>query len=176
MSSMTEGFVNAWYNAVNSINFAVENGEDVNFIILADAWASYPPAALNAQDIQYDKPSETSVSRLAETDMLRYISAEFGPKIRQVQDEIRTRGGSAALYNRLGLLYVRSGMYTEARAEYMRSEAMGSVAAMVNLGNLAVMSRDFAAAEQWFTKALQADPGNRGALNGLNQLDGRSLD
>jgi hypothetical protein len=176
MSSMAEGFVNAWYNAVNYINSAIGKGEDVNFIALADAWTSYPPAALNAQDIQYDKPSEISVSRLAETDMLRYISAEFGPKIRQVQDEIRTRGGSAVLYNRLGLLYVRSGMYNEARAEYMRSEAMGSVAAMVNLGNLAMMSRDFAAAEQWFTRALQADPGNRGALNGLDQLAGRSLD
>jgi TPR repeat protein len=148
----------------------------VNFILLEDAWASYPPAALNAQDTQYDKPSENSVSRLAETDMLRYISAEFGPKIQQVQNEIRSQGGSAVLYNRLGLLYVRSGMYNEARAEYTRSAAMGSAAAMVNLGNLAVMSRDFAAAEQWFTRALQADPGSRGALNGLNQLAGRSLD
>jgi hypothetical protein len=176
MSSMAEGFINSWYNAVNHINSSIENGEDVNFILLADAWASYPPAALNAQDIQYDKPSELSVSRLAETDMLRYISAEFGPKIRQVQDEIRSRGGAAALYNRLGLLYVRSGMYNEARSEYLRSAAMGSAAAMVNLGNLAVISRDFVSAEEWFGRALQADPGNRGALNGLDQLDGRSLD
>jgi hypothetical protein len=176
MSSMAEGFINSWYNAVNHINRAIGGGEDINFIVLADAWASYPPAALNAQDTQYDKPSETSVSRLAETNMLRYISAEFGPKIQQVQDEIRTRGGSVALYNRLGLLYVRSGMYSEARAEYMRSAAMGSAAAMVNLGNLAVMSRDFTAAEEWFNRALQTAPDNRGALNGLDQIVGRRLD
>jgi hypothetical protein len=176
MSSMAEGFINSWYKAVNSINFAIENGEEVNFIALSDAWASYPPAALNAQDTQYDKPSETGVSRLAETNMLRYISAEFGPKIRQVQNEIRNRGGSVTLYNRLGLLYVRSGMYNEARSEYLRSAAMGSAAAMVNLGNLDVMSRDFVSAEQWFNRALQADPGNQGALNGLDQLAGRSLD
>jgi hypothetical protein len=176
MSSMAEGFINCWYNAVNRINLAIGSGEEVNFIALTDAWASYPPAALTAQDTQYDKPSETSVSRLAETDMLRYISAEFGPKIRQVQDEIRSQGGSVGLYNRLGLLYVRSGMYNEARAEYMRSAAMGSAAAMVNLGNLAVINRDFSSAEDWFNRALQTDPGSRGALNGLNQITGRRLD
>jgi TPR repeat protein len=176
MSSLAEGFINSWYKAVNRVYYGIENGEDVNFIILEDAWATYPPAALNAQDTQYDKPSEISVSRLVETDMLRYISAEFGPKIQAVQETIRTQGGSTALYNRLGLLYVRSGMYNEARAEYQRSAAMGSAAAMVNLGNLAVMSRDFSSAEQWFSRALQIEPGNRGALSGLNQIVGRSLD
>jgi tetratricopeptide (TPR) repeat protein len=176
MSSMAEGFMNCWYKAVNRINLAVESGEDVNFIVLEDAWASYPPAALNAQDTQYDKPSELAVARLVETDMLRYISTEFGPKIQRVQNEIRARGGSAALYNQLGLLYIRSGMYNEARAEYMRSAAMGSAAAMVNLGNLAVMSRDFNSAEEWFNRALQTEPGSRGALNGLNQIAGRRLD
>jgi tetratricopeptide (TPR) repeat protein len=176
MSSLAEGFVNCWYNAVNRINYAIENGGDVNFIILEDAWAIYPPAAMNAQDIQYDKPLEAVVSRLAETDMLRYISSEFNPKIQAVQNEMRAQGGSVTLYNRLGLLYVRAGMYNEARAEYQRSAALGSTAAMVNLGNLAILSRDFTAAEQWFTRALQADPRNRNALNGLNQVVGRSLE
>jgi hypothetical protein len=147
MSSIAEGFVNSWYNAVNHIKFAVENEEEVNFIILSNAWAAYPPAALGAQDTQYDKPSEISVSRLVETDMLRYVSAEFGPKIQEVQNMIRSQGGSAALYNQMGLLYIRAGMYNEARSEYLRSAAMGSAAAMVNLGNLAVTNRDFVAAE-----------------------------
>jgi TPR repeat protein len=175
MSSLAEGFINCWYNAVNRINFAVENGDDVNFIILEDAWTLYPPAAMSVQDIQYDKPLEAAVSRLAETDMLRYISSEFNPKILAVQNEIRTQGGSVTLYNRLGLLYVRAGMYNEANAEYQRSAALGSAAAMVNLGNLAILSRDFSAAEQWFTRALRIDPRNRSAQNGLNQVVGRSL-
>jgi hypothetical protein len=176
MSSAAEGFVNSWYRGINSINSAIGNGEEVNFIVLSDVWASYPPAALNAQDTQYDKPSELSVSRLVETDMLRYISAEFGPKIQEVQNLIRTQGGSAALYNRLGTLYIRAGMYNEARAEYLRSAAMGSAAAMVNLGNLAVISRDFAAAEDWFSQALRADPGSQGARNGLDRAAGRRLE
>jgi TPR repeat protein len=67
-------------------------------------------------------------------------------------------------------------MYAEARSEYTRAAAMGSVAAMVNLGNLAVMSRDFSSAEEWFKKALQAEPGNRSALSGLDQILGRRLD
>ncbi|MDR1863180.1 MAG: hypothetical protein LBQ67_04580 [Treponema sp.] len=176
MSSLAEGFINSWYNAINRINDTIAGGGEVNFVVLADAWASYPPAALTAQDIRYDKPSEDGVARLAETNMLRYISAEFGPKIRQAQEDIKAQGGSAVLYNRLGLLYIRSGMYNEARAEYQRSAALGSAAAMVNLGSLAVMSRDFGGAEQWFSRALQADPGNQGALNGLSRLAGRSLD
>jgi tetratricopeptide (TPR) repeat protein len=74
------------------------------------------------------------------------------------------------LYNRLGLLYVRSGLYGEARAEFQRAVAMNSESAMINLGNLAMVDRDYAAAEQWYRMALRTNPGNRLAAQRLEQI------
>jgi hypothetical protein len=169
-STFRDGFINSWYTAMQEINDIMARGTEPDFIVLQDAWRSYSPAALNTQEAQIDKPLEANVVRLFETDMVRYISSEFGPKIQVVIDEIRLRGGSPERYNRLGLLYVRSGRYTEAKAEYMRSAALGSAPAMVNLGNIATLENDTAAAESWFGQALTIDPGNRAAANGLNRI------
>jgi TPR repeat protein len=175
-SGLKEGFINSWYTAVNQLNAAFETGVNIDMVILQDAWTLYPPAAIASQSAQFEKPGEDALFRMVETDMRRYIASEFGPKIQAVIGEIRSLGPSAARYNQLGLLYVRSGMYAEASAEYQRAAAMGSVPAMVNLGNLAVMVRNFSVAEQWYARALQADPANRAAQNGMNRIVDRSLD
>jgi tetratricopeptide (TPR) repeat protein len=165
-----DGFINSWYTAINGINGAIETGGGLDFVVLRDAWQRYPPAAVSIQETYPDKPPEDNVVRLAETGMLRYISSEFGPKIQELQNRIRAGGAGPALYNQLGLLYVRAGMYADARTEYQRAAALGYVSAMVNLGNLAMLERNTAAAEQWYRQALRMDPANRAAAEGLNQI------
>jgi TPR repeat protein len=171
-----DGFINSWYTAINGINEALGAGEGLDFIVLQDAWQNYPPAAVSVQETYPNKPPEDNVVRLAETGMLRYISSEFGPKIQDLQNRIRTGGANPALYNQLGVLYVRAGMYADAQAEYQRAAAMGYVSAMVNLGNLAMMERNTAVAEQWYGQALRADPANRAAAEGLNRIALERLD
>ncbi|MDR1318854.1 MAG: hypothetical protein LBJ90_04445 [Treponema sp.] len=61
-------------------------------------------------------------------------------------------------------------MYNEARGILGQAANMGSEAAMINLGNLAMLERDIDAAERWYTQALSRDPANRAAANGLNQI------
>jgi tetratricopeptide (TPR) repeat protein len=169
-AAFREGFTNCWYNAMNNLNYIFNSGAAPEFIILQNAWASYPPAAISAQEAQFDKPAEDGVFRAVETNMMRYISSEFSPKITAVFNRIRTEGGSPALYNQLGLLYVRAGMYAEAKAEYQRSAAMNNLTAMVNLGNLAVLENDWDAAETWYRRVLQLAPDNQAAINGLNRI------
>jgi tetratricopeptide (TPR) repeat protein len=175
-AAFKEGFTNCWYNAINNLNAVFGSGAVPEFIILRDAWASYPPAAINAQEAQFDKPVEDTVFRAVETNMMRYISSEFSPKITAVFNRIRMEGGSPSLYNQLGLLYVRAGMYAEAKTEYQRSAAMNNAAAMVNLGNLAMLENDFDTAETWYRRVLQLDPENRAAVNGLNRIAVDRLD
>jgi tetratricopeptide (TPR) repeat protein len=170
LSTFNEGFVNCWYRGMGAINTAIESGGFIDMIPMRDAWTIYPPAAISAGNVQFERPVEDEVRRAAETNIMRYIAAEFGPKIQAVNDAIRNFGATAARYNELGLLYVRSGMYGEARAQYQQAAAMGSASAMANLGNLAMMDRDFTTAEQWFRRALQIDPENRIANNGLAQI------
>ncbi len=169
-SVLREGFVNAWYKGITNLTDAVSAGQELHFILLQDAWRSYPPSGITGSETPFQKPLEETVVRAVETDLMRYITTEFGPKIKAIQDEIRAGGGTAALYNRLGTLYVRAGMYNEAKGEYLRAADMGSVSAMVNLGNIAVLQDDSAAAEQWYRKALAAQPDNRAAQTGLDRV------
>ncbi|MCL2044466.1 MAG: hypothetical protein FWG89_10040, partial [Treponema sp.] len=78
----------------------------------------------------------------------------------------------AAGQNRLGILYARAGRLPEARAAYERAAGMGSVPAMTNRGNLALIERDFATAERWFRQALQRESQNRAALRGIERIAG----
>ncbi|MBP5751247.1 MAG: tetratricopeptide repeat protein, partial [Treponema sp.] len=80
---------------------------------------------------------------------------------------------SVDLLNKLGLLYVRAGMYSSAIPVYERSAAMGSVSAMNNLGNIAVIQRRFDEGKLWYERALSLDPNNSTALRGLNRVLGQ---
>jgi tetratricopeptide (TPR) repeat protein len=170
LSNFQDGFVNSWAAAAAAIRTAYEAEEAFDFIVLADAWQVYPPAVPAAQTAVVNKAPEQNVFRVVEIDMLRYISSELGPKIQNVRDAIASRGGTVTLYNQLGILYVRAGMYNDAKSAFQRSASMGSDTAMANLGNLAMLEKDTAAAERWYTQALERNPTSRAAVNGLNQI------
>jgi Flp pilus assembly protein TadD len=73
----------------------------------------------------------------------------------------------------LGILLVRSGRTAEAKAAYEQAANMGLVPAMTNRGNLALIEKDYPAAERWFKEVLEREPGNRTALRGMEQLGER---
>jgi TPR repeat protein len=52
---------------------------------------------------------------------------------------------------------------------------MGLIPAMTNLGNLALIERDYAAAERWFRQALAKDSQNSAAIRGMEQVNERAL-
>ncbi len=173
MSTLREGFVNSWYNAVSEIREAADSGADVTFYSVLDAWDYYPTASVPGVSATGEPPLESSLVAAAETDMSRYITTEFGPQIAAVQNQLATKGISVDLLNKLGLLYVRAGMYSSAIPVYERSAAMGSVSAMNNLGNIAVIQRRFDEGKLWYERALSLDPNNSTALRGLNRVLGQ---
>lgn len=172
MSTVREGFVNSWYNAIEEIMAAAANEEDVTYYDLNEAATYYPPASINTTVSAGDRPLETPLVASVETDMSRYITTEFGPQIAAIQNQLAANGISVELLNKLGLLYVRAGMYSSAIPVYERSAAMGSVGAMNNLGNIAMLQKRYQEAKIWYERALAIDPKNSTALRGLNQALG----
>lgn len=169
MATLKEGYVNCWNRGMDRLGQALNSGEQVDFVLLSEAWQNYPPAAFIAGEATFAKPAESRVIRKVETALSRYIAVEFAPKIKAIQAQISAQGGTTSLYNSLGLLYVRAGLYTEAKAEFAKSATMGSVAAMNNLGNIALLERNFTQAKSWFEKALSVQSDNRTALSGLER-------
>jgi len=173
LATFREGFMNSWATAISNIRTAQAQGDAIDFVIVQEAWQRYPPSALRGQEPVFPKPTESTVVRAVELNMLRYIAMDFGPRIRDLENQIRITGGSASLYNQLGLLYVRAGMYDEARRAFNNAVNRGSLTAMINNGNIDLLHRDYEAARIWFNRVLVREPHNVVALDGLTRIDAR---
>ena len=171
MKVLGEGFINSWYNAVEEIMAVTQAEEDYYFVDLAEAWSIYPPASFSSGENIALETSEKTITDSVETDISRYITAEFGPQIAAVQNRILKEGASAALYNQLGMLYVRAGMYSSAIPVYQLSAKMGSVPAMNNLGNIASLQKKYEEAMSWYKKVLEVDPENTTAQRNLTRIE-----
>lgn len=172
MRALKEGFINSWYKAITDIQIATDNEEDFEFILLTDAWQYYPPAGFSSGENISVEPSEESLTKSVDSDIGRYITTEFGPQIAAIQMQIRAEGPSIQLYNNLGILYVRAGMYSNAIPVYEQSASLGSVTAMNNLGNIYSIQKRFQEAKKWYEKALATEPENKTAAKGLNRVLG----
>ncbi|MCR5189317.1 MAG: tetratricopeptide repeat protein [Treponema sp.] len=170
MSALNEGFINSWYKAVLKIQEKSQAEEDFDFILLSDAWQYYPPAGFSSNEASSAMPAEANLTKSVENDIARYITAEFGPQIAAVQNKIKAEGASVTLYNQLGMLYVRAGMYSSAIPVYEQSAKMGSVPAMNNLGNIASLQKKYKEAKYWYELALQTDPENKSAQKNLERI------
>ena len=170
IKAMNEGFVNSWLKGIEKVNALIDAEEDLSFIVLSDAWQYYPPSGFSAGETNSKSPVESEVVALVEADITQYINQEFGPQIAEVQARIKKEGVSITLYNQLGLLYVRAGMYSNAIPIYEVSAKMGSVAAMNNLGNIYSLQKQYNAAKKWYENALAVDPQNETARKNLEKI------
>ena len=160
MQAIDKGFISSWALGVEEVNYAIEEELDIDFIVLSDAWQMYPPSGFSTGEATTKLPSERQLAASVENVITQYINQEFGPKIAEVQSLIKTEGASPTLYNQLGMLYVRAGLYQNAIAVYEVSANMGSIPAMNNLGNLCTLQKDYKAAMNWYKKVMELDPDN----------------
>ncbi len=170
MKALSEGFINSWYKAIEEIDYINETEEDYYFVGISDAWTYYPPAGFASGENISLESSEQTITDTVETDLVRYITAEFGPQITAILTKIKKEGASITLYNQLGMLYVRAGLYQNAMAVYEVSAKMGSIPAMNNLGNICTILNDYKAALGWYKKVIELDPTNATALRNLERI------
>lgn len=170
MSQIDNGFIKSWAMGVEKVNEALNQEIDIDFIVLADAWQMYPPSGFSTGESTSKMPSERALAAAVENVITQYINQEFGPKIAEVQAQIKAEGASTTLYNQLGMLYVRAGLYQNAMAVYEVSAKMGSIPAMNNLGNLCTLQKDYKAAMGWYKKVIELDPNNDTANKNLEKI------
>lgn len=171
MSVISKDFSEGWKKGVEKVNEALESDDDVDFIVLSDAWLTYPPSGFSSGETNSKIPSEKDLVKAGENAVAKYIAQEFGPQIAAVQAQIKSEGGSVNLYNRLGLLYVRAGMYDNAVSIYEVSAKMGSIPAMNNLGNILSLQKKYAKAKEWYEKVLAIDPENETARKNIIKIE-----
>jgi tetratricopeptide (TPR) repeat protein len=172
MNAFDEGFAVAWTRASATLYELFKAKKDVAFVIVEDAWAIYPPTPLpesEGRTVRTDMAVAAMAANKVNDAMTQYIEQELPQILHLVQAQINTNP-TAALHNREGILLARIGRMAEAKAAYERAAGMGSVPAMTNRGNFAMIERDYQVAEQWFRQALSSDSENRTALQGLERI------
>jgi hypothetical protein len=170
MSAFNNGFMASWEAAATRLAALVDGKEAFDFVILEDAWQSYPPAPLPAQGLRPVLGDEEAIAKSSAAVIQAYINRDILPKIQSVQAQIRNTP-TGALYNRLGLLQLRAGNEAEARSSLERGSGLGSAAAMTNRGLLSFITKDYEGARGWYVRALAAQKDYGPALRALGQLD-----
>ncbi|AEF83929.1 hypothetical protein TREPR_2292 [Treponema primitia ZAS-2] len=140
MGNLNAGFVAAWDEAAVKLGAVFAAAETVDFIMLSDAWATYPPAPFPAFGVKIAEADTALLRTGAGAALTAYIARDIQPLITAVNAQIRqspeAAGQIAALYNRLGLLQIRADNTSAARAAFQRAADMGNEAAKRNLENL----------------------------------------
>ena len=86
--------------------------------------------------------------------------------MREVEDQIKRYGSSPRMLNKLGVLYARYGKNEEAEEQFEKALAKDRyyVPALVNLGNIYYLDRDFKNAKNYYERAYNVEPSNSAAL------------
>ncbi|MDR2543384.1 MAG: hypothetical protein LBC80_08065 [Treponema sp.] len=169
MDVLNDGFMACWAAGVAGKDRAFNTGASMEFVTVEEGWAIFPPAPLPELGRSVIRTDNTALTNSVNRALQSYITQEINPVI---QRTLTNAQGNAASQNRLGILYARAGRINEAKTAYERAAGLGSVPAMTNRGNLALIERDFAAAERWFRQALQREPQNAAALRGIDRIAG----
>ena len=160
MAHFNEGFAKSRQAGKEVVKACKENeAASYDFITTHDAWTIYPSAVYTGSGVSFEKPSQAEVERLTDLAVKDYVATDLEPVIKNAKES-----GDA---NKIGMALVRSGKYSEAKVEFNKAIAAGSVSAMNNLANLLLMEKDYDGATAMFKKALQKDPENKIALKGL---------
>ncbi|MFP3040719.1 hypothetical protein LQZ19_02745 [Treponema primitia] len=145
MGKLNAGFAAAWDEAAAKLGAVFAAGKTLDFIMLSDAWTTYPPAPFPALGVKIAGADMAALRTGAEAALTAYIASDIQPLISAVGAQIRQSsaaaeqqgaGQQAALYNRLGILQIRAGNTSMARAAFQRAADMGSETAKRNLENL----------------------------------------
>jgi tetratricopeptide (TPR) repeat protein len=155
------GFMNSWQTGAKEWREAV-SGNKEGFISTHAAWKLYEPVGLPGDPGQLKLPVLDDVFKAYETEVKKYLDSTVSPQAERIQAEIERSGGAPETLNRLGVLYARHGMLTEARNAFERALAAdrGYVPALINMGNVYYARDDMDRALEYYERVYEKEPDN----------------
>lgn len=154
-------FSEAWNTGLRQWREAVEAGVAA-FYPVQEAWQVYEPTGFEGSDIPTTFPQPQVVRRTHDATLDELVRREIGPQVERIEDRLARSPNDARLLNRLGTIYARYGLLSDARQAFERAirvEENGP--ALINLGNLEYLNNDHIAALRYYQRAqivLPDDP------------------
>ncbi|MCK5735822.1 MAG: tetratricopeptide repeat protein, partial [Spirochaetaceae bacterium] len=161
-----QGFLEAWRVGAREWRETAEVGTN-GFYPTRTAWNIFKPVENPTGELVFlPDPDEVMVAYGSAVDRLIY--QDVTPIVRDLQSRINRDGGSPPAYNRIGVTYAKYGLLDDAEP-WFRKAVSGRPypPGEVNLGNVAYLKGDYAAAAGHYKQALETDDDNTRALLGL---------
>jgi tetratricopeptide (TPR) repeat protein len=160
-----DGFAKAWQEGARGWRENSAKGAAA-FYPIHDAWKAYQPVVLAGNGTLSPQKDAKAGAAAFKSQLAQFIASETGPRVAAIQADIKKRGGSAQLHNKLGVLYARYGLLDKAADQFgaaLKSKSPGA-SAVYNMGNILFLQGKYAEALGYYTKALSASPSNATAL------------
>jgi len=137
------------------------------FYSMHEAWDFYAPVGLPADSSNIALPSKSEVSRLFKSELVKSVNTELGVRLAALGPEAQSGPASVKGANDRGVLYGKYGFYPEAIRYFESAAKEGNSSALINLGNIAILRSDPAAAYVYYQQAAKLVPKNAKLLVNL---------
>jgi tetratricopeptide (TPR) repeat protein len=170
ITALSGGFLAAWQSGIKLWKEQEPRGQ-ANLIVVQDAWKEFDPAYLPGEGFSPTLPSADVIQAAYLAEVMKLVERDLYPQAKKIEDQIKADPANPALANRLGVLYARYGVYDKAEAAFNRVPGRDSYApVLVNLGNIAYLKNDPAAAKKFYDKAFAKNPRDPSVLLNLAKL------
>lgn len=144
-------FLEVWKRAASEWRSASSSGS-ADFYPIHDAWTVYSPMGLPAEGTAVASSSHEQVTKAFKADQDAVVDAELGARLSALGDPGAAGHDGAKRLNDRGVLYARYERLAEAARDFQKAADAGSTSAVVNLGNIALLRSDPAAALAYYQR------------------------
>lgn len=161
-----QDFLQAWSTGASQYR---EHGrrDAVGFYPVRDAWSIYEPTGFASEALAVSFPNDEAIGGRYETVLTRFIEREIAPQVQDLEQRIAQRP-SPRLYNRLGTLYARYGLYDRAIETFRRALSEEPYApSLYNMANIFFVRGNVTEALSYYRQAVTLRPDDPEGLIGL---------
>lgn len=165
ITMIRDGFLKAWDRGARQWRENADNG-NARFYSIHDAWQEYEPVALAASNISLTAVDSAALMARYAAALNRFVEMEIGERVSQLAQQI-AKQDQPSLRNKLGVLYARYGLLDKAEEQFTRAAGRNHLPAIVNLGNILFLNKEYDRALANYERAEREQPDNIKALLGI---------
>lgn len=157
-------FLDAWEEGIRQWRAGTEQNTAA-FYPVREAWKVYNPVVFSGKPGQLLMPERKAIADAFRNSLAALVNRELGPRVSELQRQIKQSGATPALLNRLGVLYARFGELDKAEEQFAAMlKKQESAAALLNLGNIYYLRSRYLEALSYYNRALRKKPDEPKAL------------
>jgi hypothetical protein len=165
----TGHFLDAWEEGVSQWKAGTQQNTAA-FYPVRDAWMVYNPVVFSGKPSTLLMPDRRKIADAFKSSLGSFVNRELGPRVADLQRQIKQSGSTAQLLNRLGVLYARFGDLEKAEEQFTAVlKKQDTTAGLLNIGNIYYLRGKYAEALAYYNRALKKSPAEPKALLALSR-------